>query len=221
MYFSQEEMMQTLAFWKPDYNPPTAIQRTPSLGVLSATSDTSDISDISALSSTSSGAHETTSVSDSSSAFLHILSFLIIFLASHGHMVTIAMLYTLLEKGGRGMKPVSKKKTLAKFDFIRLTEISRSAFITEFLRVHDLHDQFSAGMLRGPSFKLWWTGSRYVLLRYYFFDSDDVLVVGRRVLQQLTPIMTTKLLQKLSPRKRRILVKSPLSLTLIQWKVFV
>jgi len=79
-------------------------------------------------------------------------------------MVSITMVYSVAEpgKGSRAAKSVIKKHRNAKFDYIPILELDRKAFICEWLRVHDLLDQYSPGVHSGPSFKLWWAGSAYV-----------------------------------------------------------
>jgi hypothetical protein len=87
-----------------------------------------------------------------------------------GHMVSITMIYSAMEagKGSRALKPLIKKHKNAKFDYIKIGELDRKAFICEWLRVHDLSEQYSPGIHSGPSFKLWWTGSAYVSQFTYF-----------------------------------------------------
>jgi len=81
-----------------------------------------------------------------------------------GHLVYVTMTSLELEKGngGRSHKAIIKKKSSTKFGFINLIEsqITRGAFIAQFLTIHELADQFSPGVHNGPPFKLWWTGSR-------------------------------------------------------------
>jgi hypothetical protein len=82
-----------------------------------------------------------------------------------GHMVSIAMVFSSAEQApsaSRLGKTVMKKHRNAKFDYIDIVELDQSAFIREWLRVHDLADQYSPGVHNGPPFKMWWTGSRYV-----------------------------------------------------------
>lgn len=77
-------------------------------------------------------------------------------------MLTVQLIYSVLEKpAGRGVKPVSKKKTVSKFDIVTIADLGRSDFVTAVLKIHDLHEQYSAGIHSGPGFRMWWTGSRY------------------------------------------------------------
>ena len=65
------------------------------------------------------------------------------------------------EKGaGRAAKVVMKKQRSTKFDYIKIEGASRCEFIVKMLGVHDLDDQFAPGVHSGPSFKLWFTGSK-------------------------------------------------------------
>lgn len=56
-----------------------------------------------------------------------------------------------------------KKQSHSKFNIIALEDLDRSAFICEWLKVWDLHTQYSPGVHSGPSFKMWWTGSAFVI----------------------------------------------------------
>jgi len=83
-------------------------------------------------------------------------------LDSTGHLVSVTMLVSVAEKNsgnGRGKLSMKKTKTI-KSDHICIEMMSRFEFITAFLRVHDLEDQYSPGVHFGPAFWFWWTGSR-------------------------------------------------------------
>jgi hypothetical protein len=83
-------------------------------------------------------------------------------LASAGHLVLIAMIFTAADKayGASGVaKLVMKKTKTIKSEHIVLDNITRMEFINELFQVHDLADQYSPGIHMGPGFKLSWTGS--------------------------------------------------------------
>jgi hypothetical protein len=83
-------------------------------------------------------------------------------------MVSVTMVFTTLERGASARaKPIAKKHRNVKFDNIKVAELDRVAFISQFLRVHELSDQYSPGVHNGPPFKMWWTGSRYVVGLYW------------------------------------------------------
>ena len=80
-------------------------------------------------------------------------------------MVSVTMVYSAPEKapgGNRLGKVVMKKHRNAKFDYVKISLLDRVSFIREWLRIHDVGDQYSPGIHNGPPFKMWWTGSRYV-----------------------------------------------------------
>ncbi|KAG2131759.1 hypothetical protein DEU56DRAFT_914323 [Suillus clintonianus] len=81
---------------------------------------------------------------------------------SAGHLVSVTMLVLVVERSsssnGRGKLSSKKTKTI-KSDHVRIETMSRVEFITAFLRVHDLDDQYSPGVHFGPAFRFWWTGS--------------------------------------------------------------
>jgi len=60
---------------------------------------------------------------------------------------------------GRGAKLVTKKAKITKSGYIILDGISRTDFVTAFLSVHGLSEQYSPGVHSGPAFKIHWTGS--------------------------------------------------------------
>ncbi|KIK42782.1 hypothetical protein CY34DRAFT_68804, partial [Suillus luteus UH-Slu-Lm8-n1] len=78
-----------------------------------------------------------------------------------GHLVSILMNFSLHAQGPvtRGSKVIKKKSKLIKSDYIVLEGITRIDFITAYLSIHGLSDQFSPGVHSGPPFKLYWTGS--------------------------------------------------------------
>lgn len=86
-----------------------------------------------------------------------------------GHLVSILMNFSLHAQGPvtRGSKVVKKKSKLIKSDYIVLEGITRIDFITAYLSIHGLSDQFSPGVHSGPPFKLYWTGSVCVLFVFY------------------------------------------------------
>jgi hypothetical protein len=86
-----------------------------------------------------------------------------------GHLVSILMNFSLHAQGPvtRGSKVVKKKSKLIKSDYIVLEGITCIDFITAYLSIHGLLDQFSPGVHSGPPFKLYWTGSVCVVFVYY------------------------------------------------------
>ncbi|KAG1747748.1 uncharacterized protein EDB91DRAFT_1235773 [Suillus paluster] len=78
-----------------------------------------------------------------------------------GHLVSILMNFSLQAQGPVtcGSKVVKKKSKLIKSDYIVLKGITHVDFITAYLSIHGLSDQFSPGVHSGPPFKLYWTGS--------------------------------------------------------------
>jgi hypothetical protein len=78
-----------------------------------------------------------------------------------GHLVSVLMFFNSQVAGpvGRGSKLVTKKSKVTKSGHIVLEGISRTSFITAFLSVHGLSDQYSPGVHSGPAFKFFWTGS--------------------------------------------------------------
>lgn len=80
-----------------------------------------------------------------------------------GYLVSITVCYTSVEKAtGRGARPAAKKIRVTKSDYIDIDGITRSTFVTKMLAVHDLAKDYAPGVHSGPSFKLWFTGSRFV-----------------------------------------------------------
>ena len=80
-------------------------------------------------------------------------------------MVLVTMVYSAPEKAPSGNqlgKVVMKKHRNAKFDYVKILLLDQVSFIHEWLRIHDVGDQYSPGIHNGPPFKMWWTGSRYV-----------------------------------------------------------
>ncbi|RDX56589.1 hypothetical protein K466DRAFT_606734 [Polyporus arcularius HHB13444] len=76
------------------------------------------------------------------------------------YLVSVTMHYTEHIRGpvSRGSKVVPKMVQLTKMVHIALRGLTRANFVREFLDVHSLADQFAAGPLSGPTFKIWWTG---------------------------------------------------------------
>src|ERR1700685_4088712 len=97
--------------------------------------------------------------------YVHYVCLMAIFqapLASAGHLVLIAMIFTAADKayGASGVaKLVMKKMKTIKSEHIVLDNITHMEFIKEIFQVHDLADQYSPGIHMGPGFKLSWTGS--------------------------------------------------------------
>lgn len=75
-------------------------------------------------------------------------------------MVNATMYYTDIIKGPsqRGSKIQSKVMHVTKMVHALLAGTTRAEFIRVFLDAHGLADQYAAGPLTGPLFKLWWTG---------------------------------------------------------------
>lgn len=78
-----------------------------------------------------------------------------------GHLVSVLMFFNSQVTGplSRGSKLITKKSKVTKSGHISLEGISRTNFITSFLSVHGLSDQYSPGVHSGPAFKFFWTGS--------------------------------------------------------------
>ena len=76
------------------------------------------------------------------------------------HLVSIKMFFTTQVAGPavHVSKLVTKKSQVIKAECI-FEGISRTAFITAFLAVHGLSDQYSPGVHSGPAFKFFWTRS--------------------------------------------------------------
>jgi len=79
--------------------------------------------------------------------------------AASPHKVNITMRYLAPTASGSWPgKATMKKMTSTKLGHIALKGISRSAFVQEFLEVHALANEYSAGVINGPPFKMSWTG---------------------------------------------------------------
>jgi hypothetical protein len=78
-----------------------------------------------------------------------------------GHLVSILMIFNAQVAGpvSHGSRLVTKKTKVTKSEYIILEGISRTDFITTFLSVHGLAEQYSPGVHSGPAFKFYWTGS--------------------------------------------------------------
>lgn len=83
---------------------------------------------------------------------------------SVGHLVSVLMQFLVQMPGpaSRGSKVVKKKTKLTKSDYIVLEGITHTDFITSYLSIHGLSEQYSPGVHSGPAFKLYWTGSVYI-----------------------------------------------------------
>ena len=78
-----------------------------------------------------------------------------------GHLVSVLMYFNSQVAGPatRGAKLITKKAKVTKSGYIILDGISCAAFITAFLSIHGLSEQYSPGVHSGPAFKIYWTGS--------------------------------------------------------------
>lgn len=78
-----------------------------------------------------------------------------------GHLVSVLMYFNSQIAGPatRGARLITKKAKVTKSGYIILDGISRAAFITAFLSIHGLSEQYSPGVHSGPGFKFYWTGS--------------------------------------------------------------
>lgn len=78
-----------------------------------------------------------------------------------GHLVSVTMVHTSLEKTTGRNRATTKTSRLTKSDRIVITpNMSRSEFVVAFLQVHDLSNTYMPGIACGPSFKFWFTGSK-------------------------------------------------------------
>jgi hypothetical protein len=94
-------------------------------------------------------------------------------LAAAGHMVSALMHFSSQVAGpaSRGSKLVVRRAKLTKSDHILLEGATRCEFIKAFLVIHDLADRFSPGIHFGPPFKMYWTGSMYVIIFCHFYNT--------------------------------------------------
>lgn len=85
------------------------------------------------------------------------------------HMVSVTMHFSaqVPAANSRHCKLVSKRSKLVRFEEIEIEGSTRVKFIQSFLSVHQLADKYSPGILSGPAFRLFWTGSVYVCLLLY------------------------------------------------------
>lgn len=80
--------------------------------------------------------------------------------ALDGYLIQVTMHYVEHTRGppGRGSKVVTKERPVTKMVNASLRDIARADFVRVFLEAHALSDQYAAGPLSGPQFRLWWTG---------------------------------------------------------------
>ena len=117
--------------------------------------------------------------------------------------------------GGRAPKGLVKQKPKTKMTNIVLDKITRADFIKAFLATHNLSDKYSPGVHSGPDFKLWWSGSPYVLF-LILKSSPHLFAVVANPGQQLSRQTTTSMLHlNLSSPNLRADARYQLSLTLI------
>ena len=117
--------------------------------------------------------------------------------------------------GGRAPKGLVKQKPKTKMTNIVLDKITRTDFIKAFLATHNLSDKYSPGVHSGPDFKLWWSGSPYVLF-LILKSSPHLFAVVANPGQQLSRQTTTSMLHSnISSPNLRADVRFQLSLTLI------
>ncbi|CDO75078.1 hypothetical protein BN946_scf185010.g3 [Trametes cinnabarina] len=79
-----------------------------------------------------------------------------------GHLVAVSVVYlNTVPAGGRSSHGATKKvkQKVVKSDHILLAGLSRTDFLHAALAVHELADQYSAGVHSGPPVKIWWSGS--------------------------------------------------------------
>lgn len=82
---------------------------------------------------------------------------------------------------GCGSKIATKCSKLVCSDYIQIEGTIRPDFIRSFLGVHDLSDQFSPGVYSGPTFRLHWTGSTYMLSALsYAIELTDFVCSGSK-----------------------------------------
>jgi hypothetical protein len=87
-------------------------------------------------------------------------------LAAAGHLTTVTMMYSALDKVpvSHKAKMTLKKQKETKFEYIVVEGTNCTTFIECFLTVFNLVTVYSPGIHSGPAFKMWYTSSRYVLL---------------------------------------------------------
>ena len=117
--------------------------------------------------------------------------------------------------GGHAPKGLVKQKPKTKMTNIVLDKITHADFIKAFLATHNLSDKYSPGVHSGPDFKLWWSGSPYVLF-FILKLSPHLFAVVENPGQQLSRQTTTSILHlNISSPNLRADAQYQLSLTLI------
>jgi hypothetical protein len=93
-----------------------------------------------------------------------------------GHLVNVTLIYLAnLTPSTARVKTAPKKAKITKMDNIDLDLITRVEFIKAVLKIQGLSDNFSPGVHSGPSFKLWWTGARFVITSLQVSTSSDII----------------------------------------------
>ncbi|KAI0743072.1 hypothetical protein C8Q80DRAFT_1192458 [Daedaleopsis nitida] len=96
------------------------------------------------------------------------------------YLVQVKMNYIEQGRGApqRGSKIQTRPQTVTKMVNAVLSGTSRTAFVRVILAAHGLEDQYEAGPLSGPPFKLWWTGVSKGQAGTIDRDSDYEVALG-------------------------------------------
>jgi len=106
-----------------------------------------------------------------------------------GHLISVGMVFSLPAApgpGGCAPKGLVKQKMRTKMANIILEKITCTNFIKAFLSTHSLSNKYSPGVHSGPDFKLWWSGSPYILFVNSSKLSHHVPAVAASPGQQLS-----------------------------------
>ncbi|RDX47813.1 hypothetical protein OH76DRAFT_1419438 [Lentinus brumalis] len=95
------------------------------------------------------------------------------------YLLQVSMNYVEHTRGApaKGSKVVPKACSVTKMVNAPLRDTTRAQFVQVFLDAHCLGDQYAAGPLSGPQFRLWWTGVNKSAA--FTIENDDEFTIAR------------------------------------------
>jgi hypothetical protein len=107
-----------------------------------------------------------------------------------GRLTSVTMTFNEIVPGAtHHSKSKLKKVYEVKSNLIDFDNFSRVDVIKRIFEIHGISEKYDVGPVRGPDFKLWYSGSRLVIRNAFKVVSQSfiVKVVGSRALQLLVP----------------------------------
>ena len=114
-------------------------------------------------------------------------------LITSGRLISVTMMFDEIVPGAtHHSKSKLKKVSEVKSNLIDFDNLSRVDVIKRIFEIHGISEKYDVSPVRGPDFKLWYSGSRSVI--HYVFPAPSQFIIVKaaesRVPQPLVPMKT-------------------------------